>query len=70
LWQGGRAALRFPEQGEIPVTAHAGRAEQVLDDENRHGFIRGNHQWSQNAGLGVNTMIAFLPAKSKPVLLE
>jgi hypothetical protein len=30
----------------------------------------GNHQRSQNAGLGVDLMITFLPAKTEPILLE
>lgn len=47
----GRENSDLPEQLEIPLAAHAGRAQQVANDEDEEGPEGGNHERPLDAGL-------------------
>ena len=65
-----RKKSKLLEEVEVPFSAHAGGAQEVLDDEHRNFRIGGNHERALHAGLSVDEMVTVLPAESEAVPLE
>jgi hypothetical protein len=58
------------EQFKIPLAAHAGGAEQVLDDENGNRAVCGNNERASGAHFNVDAMVSGLAIKPKSLLFE
>ncbi|HEY3835535.1 MAG TPA: hypothetical protein VGL72_03145, partial [Bryobacteraceae bacterium] len=58
------------EQVEISLSADAGGAEQVLDNEDRNLPIHANNQWTSDACFNVDEVIAFGAVVRKTVVFQ
>src|SRR5713226_6292286 len=63
-------ALQLAEQMEVSFPGHSRGSKQVADDEDRHRLVGWNYQWSLDARLGVDEVVASLAGESEPLLLE
>ena len=58
------------QQVEVPFAAHAGGAQEVLDDEHGNFLVDGNYERTLHARLGVDEMVTVLAAEGEAFPLE